>query len=64
MRDDAESMMYPLIEQIDIDKFLFVIWQKYVADSEIEKEIEGKTLEGKRLLQLANELKVPPKKGK
>lgn len=44
IRDDAESMMYGLVEASDIDWFIYRVWHKWDADSpindEIEKEIE------------------------
>jgi hypothetical protein len=38
--DDTESMMYPLIEQLDIDRFMFEVWGIYPLGSKIKKEIE------------------------
>ena len=44
LRDDAESMMFDLIEAEDIDWFVYRVWGKWDADSPIndavEKEIE------------------------
>ena len=44
IRDDAESMMYDLIEISDIDWFIYRVWGRWDADSPIndgvEKEIE------------------------
>lgn len=42
IQDDAEAMMYEIIERKDIDWFMFEVWGKFPADSEIDKEIELK----------------------
>ncbi len=45
IRDDAESMMYSLVERADIDWFIYRVWHKWDTDSpindDIEKEIEA-----------------------
>ncbi len=50
IRDDAEAMMYEIVEKIDIDRFMFEVWQKLPADSKINKrikKIKPKTKKGK-----------------
>ncbi len=42
IRDDAEAMMYQVIEPIDIDRFIFEIWGVFLADSEFEAELKAK----------------------
>jgi len=42
IRDDAEAMMYSLIEPIDIDRFTFEVWGSFPEGSPIEEEIELK----------------------
>ena len=42
IRDDAEAMMYQVIEPIDIDRFIFEIWGVFLADSEFEAELKTK----------------------
>lgn len=42
IRDDAEAMMYSLIEPIDIDRFLFEVWGSFPKGSPIEEEIKLK----------------------
>ena len=42
MRDDAESMMYEVVERIDIDRFIFEVWNVFISDSEFEEELELK----------------------
>ena len=39
LRDDAESMMYDVIELSDIDRFIFEVWGILLVGSEIEDEI-------------------------
>ena len=62
IRDDAEAMMSPLVEVIDIDRFMFRIWHKFPADSEISEEVEilGARTKLVRVLQkIAKKLNVP-----
>ncbi|MDB5194643.1 MAG: hypothetical protein JWN50_657 [Parcubacteria group bacterium] len=42
IRDDAEAMMYSVVDEIDIDRFMYEIWGSFPADSKIEEEIELK----------------------
>lgn len=42
IRDDAEAVMYSLIEPIDIDRFMFEVWGKFPANSEVEEELKLK----------------------
>ena len=42
IRDDAEAMMYQVIEPIDIDKFIFEIWGVFLADGEFEAKLKAK----------------------
>ena len=38
----AREMMYEVIDELDIDRFMFEIWGKFPAHSPIEKEIKEK----------------------
>jgi hypothetical protein len=38
IRDDAEAMMYSLVQPIDIDRFMFEVWHKFPADSGLKEE--------------------------
>ena len=40
--DRAEDMMYPLIERIDIDRFIYEVWGWFPSGSELEDEIKLK----------------------
>ena len=42
IRDDAEAMMYEVVEQYDIDKFIFEVWSTYIPESKFGKEFEQK----------------------
>ncbi len=42
IRDDAEAMMYQVVEQYDIDKFIFEVWGSFIVDSKFGKEMEEK----------------------
>ena len=42
IRDDAEAMMYEVVERIDIDRFIFEVWGVFTADSPFERELELK----------------------
>jgi len=42
IRDDAEAMMYEVVEQYDIDKFIFEVWGFYLDDGDFAEEIELK----------------------
>ena len=42
IRDDAEAVMYQIIEQIDIDRFIFDVWGTVLVGSEFEREIDMK----------------------
>lgn len=52
IRDDAEAMMYGIIEQIDIDRFIFEVWGVFLADSEFGKELELKWAQQKLIYTL------------
>ena len=56
IRDDAESMMYSLVEPLDIDRFMFEVWGKFSANSEIEDEIKLKFARG-RLVHILKQVK-------
>lgn len=58
MRDDAETMMYSLVEPVDIDRFMFEVWGKYPSSSDIEIEIKEKYAKRaviKELIKLLND---------
>jgi len=42
IRDDAQAMMYEIIDQIDIDRFIFAVWGVFLADTEFEEELKLK----------------------
>jgi hypothetical protein len=42
IRDDAEALMYGLIDVIDIDRFTFEIWGTFLSDTEFEEELNLK----------------------
>lgn len=54
IRDDAEAMMYEIIEQIDIDRFIFEIWGVFLADTEFEAELELSLARKKLITVLKN----------
>ena len=56
IRDDAEAMMYEVIDQIDIDRFIFAVWGVFLADTEFEEELNLK-LAREKLLGFLKELK-------
>lgn len=56
MMGDTEDMMYPLIECIDIDRFIFEVWGWFPSGSEIEDEMKLKFLR----IRLINVLKTIP----
>jgi len=45
IRDDAQAMMYPLVEVADIDWFIYRVWHKWSADSPINDAIEKEIAE-------------------
>ena len=57
IRDDAQAIMYSLVEPIDIDRFMFEVWGSFPADSEIEVEIQEKFKRKAELKKLVNLLK-------
>ncbi|XOB46409.1 MAG: hypothetical protein ACKKMV_03085 [Candidatus Nealsonbacteria bacterium] len=40
LMDDAKEMMFDLIDEIDIDRFMFEVWGSFPAGSPVEQEIE------------------------
>ena len=62
IRDDAESMMYDLIEASDIDWFVYRVWGKWDADSPINSEVEKEIEEAKKKAEA--EKKTNPEKPK
>lgn len=40
IRDDAEAMMYELIDKEDIDWFMFEVWHSFPADSDIREQVQ------------------------
>jgi hypothetical protein len=57
MMDRADDMMYPLIELIDIDRFIFEVWGWFPSGSEIEEEIELKFAR-KRIVNVLKKISV------
>ncbi len=56
IRDDAEAMMYEIIEPIDIDRFIFEVWETFIADGEFEAELNLKSAR-KKLVNVLKNLK-------
>ena len=40
--DDAKDKMFELIDELDIDRFMFEVWSSFPAHSSIQQEIEEK----------------------
>lgn len=60
MRDDAEAMMYEIVEQYDIDKFMFEVWGSFIVDSKFGKEMEQKIAKEKAKSLKKTSKKKPP----
>ncbi len=54
IRDDAESMMYGVIETIDIDRFIFEVWGVLLPGSQFEEVLELKLARQYLLYTLGN----------
>lgn len=57
LMDSADDMMYPLIDEVDIDRFIFEVWNEFPSGSQLEEEIELKVSRG-RLAKTLNEILV------
>ena len=57
LMDSAGDMMYPLINEIDIDRFIFEVWNEFPSGSQLEEEIELKISRG-RLVKILNKILV------
>jgi hypothetical protein len=57
LRDDAEAMMYELVDAADIDRFLFETWQRMPSDSPVWAEVEERQRKElvERLIKLLND---------
>lgn len=55
--NNSEDMMYPLIECLDIDRFIFEVWNWFPSDSELEEEINLKYAR-KRLIGVMKRISV------
>lgn len=53
---DAKSMMSHLVEEIDIDRFIFEVWHEWEVGTDFDREMEVK-LKPKEILSLVNTLK-------
>ena len=42
LMDRADDMMYPIIDEIDIDRFIFEVWNEFSSGSQLEEEIRLK----------------------
>lgn len=42
IRDDAEAMMYEVVEQYDIDKFMFEVWAFYIPEGRFGREMDAR----------------------
>lgn len=42
LMDDAKDKMFELIDELDIDRFMFEVWSSFPAHSSIQQEIEEK----------------------
>lgn len=42
LMDDAKEMMFDLIDEVDIDRFMFEVWGSFPSGSPIEQEVENK----------------------
>lgn len=60
MRDDAQAMMYEVIERVDIDWFIFEIWQQGDDDSPIWEIMETKEEREKLVRVLAAIASIKP----
>ncbi len=56
IRDDAEAMMYEVIDTYDIDKFIFKVWQTYDVNTKFGQEMELK-LAREALIKVLKKLK-------
>lgn len=57
LMDSADDMMYPLIDEIDIDRFIFEVWNEFPSGSHLEDEIQIKFSRG-RLVETLNGILV------
>lgn len=64
IRDDAESMMYPLVEISDIDWFIYRAWGKWSADSPINNDIEKEIEEANKKAKAEKTVKEKEDRGK
>ena len=57
LRDDAEAMMYELVDAADIDRFLFETWGRMPSDSPVWAEVEERRRKElvDRLIKLLND---------
>ena len=52
LMDNSKDMIFDLIDEIDIDRFMFEIWGSFPAGSPVEQEIEKKFREKEKAIKM------------
>ncbi|HXF90343.1 MAG TPA: hypothetical protein VNJ29_00270 [Candidatus Nitrosotenuis sp.] len=57
-RDNSSDLIIDLIDEVDIDRFMFEVWGQFPGDSPIKQEIEERLLETSRNHQIKRLIEV------
>ena len=58
LMNDSQEFLYDLVEDVDIDRFIFEVWGCFPAHSRLEKEIEEREMKRARARQIKKLLGV------